>query len=227
MSHRCVVRDPRGSAGQGRQVRAARRALQLAAVGGLVGALVACGSPDRSPDSQVTLSGLDTGTAASEPAGPTAPVTAGATTAPASGTPSATPTLTHRTVTVTRKLTVAARTVKDSSLAKGETKVITRGRSGVERRTYRVTLQDGVEVSRTLLSKVVVRAPVARVVAVGTKRATPSCDPNYSGACVPIASDVDCAGGSGNGPAYVEGPVTVIGTDIYGLDSDGDGIGCE
>ncbi len=54
-----------------------------------------------------------------------------------------------------------------------------------------------------------------------------SCDPNYSGACVPIASDVDCAGGSGNGPAYVKGPVTVIGKDIYGLDRDGNGIGCE
>lgn len=54
-----------------------------------------------------------------------------------------------------------------------------------------------------------------------------SCDPNYSGACVPIASDVDCAGGSGNGPAYVQGPVTVIGTDIYKLDSDGNGTGCE
>jgi len=53
-----------------------------------------------------------------------------------------------------------------------------------------------------------------------------SCDPNYSG-CVPIASDVDCAGGSGNGPAYVRGPVSVIGSDIYGLDRDGDGLGCE
>jgi hypothetical protein len=52
------------------------------------------------------------------------------------------------------------------------------------------------------------------------------CDPNYSG-CVPVASDVDCAGGGGNGPAYVKGPVTVIGKDIYGLDRDGDGIGCE
>jgi hypothetical protein len=53
------------------------------------------------------------------------------------------------------------------------------------------------------------------------------CDPNYSG-CVPIASDVDCASGSGNGPAYVDGPVRVIGTDIYGLDgNDNDGIGCE
>lgn len=53
-----------------------------------------------------------------------------------------------------------------------------------------------------------------------------SCDPNYSGACVPIASDVDCAGGSGNGPAYVSGPVTVVGKDIYDLDRDGDGVGC-
>jgi hypothetical protein len=55
---------------------------------------------------------------------------------------------------------------------------------------------------------------------------TPQCDPNYSG-CVPIASDVDCAGGSGNGPAYVRGPIRVIGTDIYGLDADHDGIACE
>jgi hypothetical protein len=44
---------------------------------------------------------------------------------------------------------------------------------------------------------------------------------------VPIASDVDCDGGGGNGPAYVTRPVQVIGTDIYGLDSDHDGIGCE
>jgi hypothetical protein len=53
------------------------------------------------------------------------------------------------------------------------------------------------------------------------------CDLNYSGACVPIASDVDCAGGSGNGPEYVEGPVTVVGDDIYELDREGDGVACE
>jgi hypothetical protein len=51
------------------------------------------------------------------------------------------------------------------------------------------------------------------------------CDPNYSG-CVPIASDVDCEDGSGDGPAYT-GVVTVIGSDIYGLDSDSDGTACE
>jgi hypothetical protein len=59
-----------------------------------------------------------------------------------------------------------------------------------------------------------------------TAAASPKCDTNYSG-CVPIASDVDCAGGKGNGPAYVKGPVKVIGKDIYGLDKDRDGIGCE
>ncbi|WP_235565139.1 hypothetical protein [Arthrobacter sp. Soil764] len=65
-------------------------------------------------------------------------------------------------------------------------------------------------------------APVAQPVP-GTN---PGCDPNYSG-CVPIASDVDCAGGSGNGPAYVRGPIQVIGSDIYGLDADHDGLACE
>ena len=57
-----------------------------------------------------------------------------------------------------------------------------------------------------------------------------NCDSNYSGACVPAGvSDVDCAGGSGNGPEYVDGPVYVVpgGNDIYQLDRDGDGVACE
>jgi len=68
--------------------------------------------------------------------------------------------------------------------------------------------------------------PVATPAPAPTSAAAANCDPNYSG-CVPIASDVDCAGGSGNGPAYVAGPVTVIGYDKYGLDRDGDGVACE
>jgi hypothetical protein len=39
--------------------------------------------------------------------------------------------------------------------------------------------------------------------------------------------DVDCWGGAGNGPRYVDGLVRVTGSDPYDLDSDGDGIGCE
>ncbi len=54
-----------------------------------------------------------------------------------------------------------------------------------------------------------------------------NCDPNYRGACLdPSASDYDCAGGGGDGPKFV-GPVRVVGTDHFNLDSDGDGIGCE
>jgi hypothetical protein len=54
-----------------------------------------------------------------------------------------------------------------------------------------------------------------------------NCDSNYAGACVPVASDVDCEGGSGDGPAYVAGPVRVVGSDVYDLDRDGDGVGCD
>ncbi|HYF45626.1 MAG TPA: lamin tail domain-containing protein [Acidimicrobiales bacterium] len=53
-----------------------------------------------------------------------------------------------------------------------------------------------------------------------------SCTPGYS-PCIAPGSDVDCAGGSGNGPRYVDGPVRVSGSDPYGLDSDNDGWGCE
>lgn len=53
------------------------------------------------------------------------------------------------------------------------------------------------------------------------------CDPNYTGACLdPDALDYDCVGGSGDGPRYT-GTVVVVGNDHFGLDRDGDGIGCE
>ena len=53
------------------------------------------------------------------------------------------------------------------------------------------------------------------------------CHPSYAGACLdPSVSDYDCAGGSGNGPAY-SGRVRVVGHDEYDLDPNGDGVGCE
>ncbi|MDD5638662.1 MAG: hypothetical protein PHO28_02015 [Candidatus Pacebacteria bacterium] len=59
-----------------------------------------------------------------------------------------------------------------------------------------------------------------------TKKATQSCHPNYSGCLRADASDYDCIGGGGNGPYYT-GKVRVIGSDVFGLDRDGDGWGCE
>lgn len=52
------------------------------------------------------------------------------------------------------------------------------------------------------------------------------CNPNYSGCLDPYSPDYDCAGGSGDGPDYT-GTVEVLGYDEYGLDEDGDGIGCD
>ncbi len=134
-----------------------------------------------------------------------------------------------RTVNQTQPIAYATRSVTDGSLAKGKTVTRTAGRTGLRTLTYRVTLAGGTQVSKALVKSVVTRKPVTKVVAVGTKSAASgggNCDPNYSG-CVPIASDVDCAGGGGNGPAYVKGPVRVIGTDIYDLDRDGDGVACD
>lgn len=71
-----------------------------------------------------------------------------------------------------------------------------------------------------------IAAIMVQLAAVGTGYAQ-ECHPSYEEKCVPIASDVDCAGGSGNGPAYVRGPVRVVGPDVYGLDRDGDGRACE
>nr|WP_155734906.1 excalibur calcium-binding domain-containing protein [Rhodovulum sulfidophilum] len=71
------------------------------------------------------------------------------------------------------------------------------------------------------------RKPIVASPAPSIPRTERRCHPSYSGACVPIASDVDCAGGSGNGPAYVRGPFRVVGPDVYRLDRDRDGIACE
>lgn len=68
---------------------------------------------------------------------------------------------------------------------------------------------------------------VSLLVALAAPVGAQDCDPNYGGVCVPVASDVDCAGGSGNGPAYVRGPVYILTGDPYGLDRDGDGVACE
>jgi hypothetical protein len=53
------------------------------------------------------------------------------------------------------------------------------------------------------------------------------CHPSYKLKCLdPNASDYDCIGGSGNGPKYT-GLVKVVGRDVFRLDADHDGWGCE
>ena len=74
------------------------------------------------------------------------------------------------------------------------------------------------------------RPTVARLVPTTAAPDSGGCHPSYSGACVPTGfSDVDCAGGGGNGPGYVSAKrFQVVGPDVYGLDgNDNDGIACE
>lgn len=143
--------------------------------------------------------------------------------------------VTTRDEAVTEAVPFERTSVDDSTMAQGQSAVTTAGQNGERTRTYRVTLTDGKETKRELVSDAVTVPPVTEVTSVGTyvEPAAPppaaapgGCDPNYADACVPIASDVDCAGGKGNGPAYFDGVARVVDRDIYKLDGDGDGWAC-
>jgi resuscitation-promoting factor RpfB len=157
------------------------------------------------------------------------------------------PKIEKKTFTETQEIAFTEQRTNDASITKGQEVTKQEGKPGTKAVTFEVTYANGKETARTKVKEEVASAPVPKLIAVGTKVAvathavTPrpappaplpaaptnsGCDPNYS-PCVPIASDVDCAGGSGNGPAYVAGPVRVIGYDKYGLDSNKDGWGCE
>jgi resuscitation-promoting factor RpfB len=96
----------------------------------------------------------------------------------------------------------------------------------------RTTGQDGVVLSQSppggtrVKPNSLVRIVTSNVQPAPDNDSTGNCTPGYS-PCLPPASDYDCAGGSGNGPKYVDGPVRVTGSDPYGLDDNGDGVGCE
>lgn len=75
-----------------------------------------------------------------------------------------------RTVTVEEEIAFAEETVEDASLEAGKTEVKQLGEMGLKRLYYNVNFVDGVEVTRELESEEIVREPVARVTAVGTKR---------------------------------------------------------
>jgi hypothetical protein len=138
---------------------------------------------------------------------------------------------TKTTTTETQPVPFDKTTVNDPSTAKGKTYIKTNGVDGVRTLTYEVITYTptGCQAdTKTLASDEVTTQPISEVDATGTYVAsTPLCDPNYAGGCVPIASDVDCGGGSGDGPAYFWGTARVVGYDIYGLDRDGDGLACE
>lgn len=122
-------------------------------------------------------------------------------------------------------------TENDSTIEKGKTALAIAGSNGVLTITYRVTYTNGIETNREKVSEVITKQPINELTKIGTKVTLPpapvaNCVSGYS-PCIAPGPDVDCASGSGNGPRYVSGPITVTGSDPYGLDADGDGYGCE
>lgn len=186
--------------------------------------------------SNTTLAGTASGLAASVTAvNPTAKPSASTKPKPIA-TP--TPVATQAEMQEITTLPFGSVTVDDESIDLGASAVTVSGGNGEKVTTYLVKYIDGVEVSRTVAREETTLQPIDEVTSIGTRVPEPvaapapvaesnGCDPNYADACVPIAPDVDCAGGSGNGPAYVEGPVRIVGSDIYDLDRDGDGIACD
>jgi resuscitation-promoting factor RpfB len=169
------------------------------------------GEPQFVAQGETQPSGLDPSPAASAPR-----------------TPSVSPNVSTRTVTELVAIPYPTRSVDDVTMNDGLRRVLTPGVAGTRQLTYRVTMAGSSQTARELIKSVVLKRPVSMVIAIGTKVAPnrhDDCNANY-GDCVPIASDVDCAGG-GNGPVYVQGPFQVIGIDIYHLDLNGDGRACD
>lgn len=79
-----------------------------------------------------------------------------------------------RTITVDEEIAFAEEMVPDAALDEGKTEVRQLGEVGLKRTTFNVNYVDNVEASRELVAEEIVRAPVNRVTAVGTKRELPA-----------------------------------------------------
>ena len=209
--------------------RAALAAGSVLAVGVLAAGCGPAPSTTEVAEPSVVVSTEATPAPETTPTPTPTPTSTATSTAPKPVTTTKTAVTTKKTVVEFRTIPFKKKTVTDSSMPKGERTIRTTGVNGTRKLTYQITYVNGVQTDKDLLRDQVSKEPRSQVTAVGTKVEQPEssgCDPNYSG-CVPIASDVDCSGGSGNGPEYVAGPVRVIGSDIYRLDADHDGLGCE
>ena len=122
----------------------------------------------------------------------------------------------------------------------GESKTVTRVKTKTQQGKVQVRTTTDVSTVTSTVSTVVATPPQSTSpsssaaqggTAASGGAASPSgnCDPSYAPQCLdPNASDYDCLGGGGDGPRFVQGPVTVVGDDHFGLDtSDNDGVGCE
>ena len=79
-----------------------------------------------------------------------------------------------RTVAESSAIPFATSTQHDSTRLAGDTQVVRAGKDGVARITWALVYIDGKLAGRTKVSTAVVRAPVTKIVSVGTKKAPPA-----------------------------------------------------
>jgi len=74
-----------------------------------------------------------------------------------------------RTEAEQREVPFERRIVRDASIPAGETRLLEPGVTGIEELTYRITLEDGVEIERLLVRRVALRESRTEVVLVGVQ----------------------------------------------------------
>jgi uncharacterized protein YabE (DUF348 family) len=89
------------------------------------------------------------------------------------------------TTTVVEELPFTETVVEDPTLPQGERRVETPGSAGQRQVTYTAATVGGAEVSRSVLTEMVVAEPVTQVVLVGTKPPEPEPDPAAERAAAP------------------------------------------
>lgn len=201
-------------------------AVRVAAAAGALVLVAGCGGATERPVAPVAMT--------EAPATTTAPATtAPATTPPPTTTAAPKPTPPPAiTVPDVRGMTVAEARAALSA-AKLRWRTTYRRTSGAPAGTVLAQSPGGERAPGTVVTLTVAQTPPPKPKPRPTPTPEPDpepvddCHPSYAGACLdPTASDYDCSGGSGNGPRYT-GRVTVVGPDVWDLDRDNDGIGCE
>jgi hypothetical protein len=78
------------------------------------------------------------------------------------------PVVTTQTTTELQSIPYSSTTVNSAAMPQGQSEVTTMGLNGMQTLTYKVTLTNGLQTNKQLVSSVITSAPVAQVTTVGT-----------------------------------------------------------
>ena len=118
--------------------------------------------------------------------------------------------------TETEAISYEEKTVYSDNLKKGTTQVTTEGEEGSKEITYEVTYVDGKEESRKAVDEKIVKEPVTKVTAIGTKETVVN-KPSSSG------SSSSGSSGSSSGGSSSSGKTVVSKEKVYDCDGSGGG----